>query len=149
MNRFVAVDAIDHEPDDEEALELARRVHVVLACPPTFEERMRLNRAAVRAGVPLVDAAQWGMTGTLVVVDPGRTACLECIYPEKPSFEEHFPVVGAISMAIGAMAALEAIKILSGTGDPAFGRLQMVDGHQDRFVQVELQRNPNCPCCGV
>jgi len=110
---------------------------------------MRLNRAAVRAGVPLIDAAQWGMTGTLVVVDPGRTACLECIYPEKPSFEEDFPVVGAISMAVGAMAALEAIKILSRTGEPAYGRMQMIEGYQGRFHQMELQRNPNCPCCGA
>ena len=110
---------------------------------------MRLNRAAVRAGVPLIDAAQWGMTGTLVVVDPGRTACLECIYPENPSFEEDFPVVGAISMAVGAMAALEAVKILSRTGDPAFGRLATFDGYQGHFLQMELQRNPNCPCCGA
>ena len=84
MNRFVTVEAIDHEPDDEEALALARRVNIVLLVRPTFEERLRLNRAAVRAGVPLVDAAQWGMTGTLLAVDPGRTACLQCIYPVTP-----------------------------------------------------------------
>ena len=88
---------------------------------PTFEERLRLNRAAVRAGVPLVDAAQWGMTGTLLAVDPGRTACLQCIYPAAPEFEEMFPVVGAISAATGSLAALEAIKILSGAGRPASG----------------------------
>lgn len=148
MNRHVTVEAIDHEPDDREALELARRSDVILACPPTFEERLRLNRAAVTAGVPLVDAAQWGMTGTLVVVDPGRTACLRCIYPEDPHFEEFFPVVGAISTAVGAMAALEAIKILSRSGTPLFGRLWMIDGHQGRMCEMELRRDPACPCCG-
>ena len=51
------------------------------------------------------------MTGTLIVVDPGRTACLECIYPDEPPFEERFPVLGAISSALGSLAALEAIKI--------------------------------------
>lgn len=148
MNGHVTVEAIDHEPDDREALELARRSDVVLACPPTFEERLRLNGAAVAAGVPLIDAAQWGMTGTLVVVDPGRSACLRCLYPKDPQFEEFFPVVGAISMALGSMAALEAIKILSGTGKPLFGRLWMIDGHQGRFSEVALRRNPACPCCG-
>ena len=148
MNRYVAVEAIDHEPDDAEALKLARQVDVVLSCPPTFRERLRLNRAAVRAGVPLVDAAQWGMTGTLIVVDPGRTACLECIYPDEPPFEEKFPVLGAISSALGSLAALEAIKILSGAGKPMFGRLWMIDGHQARTSIVELRRNPDCPCCG-
>ncbi len=148
MNRFVTVEAVDHEPDDAEAEELARQADVVLSCPPGFEERLRLNRAAVRAGVPLIDAAQWGMNGTLIVVDPGRTACLRCVYPEDPEFEELFPVVGAISSAVGAMAALEAIKILSCTGRPMFGRLTIFDAYQGRTSQVELQRNPDCPCCG-
>ena len=148
VNRFVTVESIDHEPGEAEALELSRRVDVVLSCAPTFEERLRLNRAAVAAGVPLIDAAQWGMTGTLVAVDPGRTACLRCLYPQPPEFEEMFPVVGAISVAIGAMAALEAIKILSRTGTPIFGRLWMIDGHRGLWRQMDLQRAPDCPCCG-
>lgn len=147
-NRFVTVEAIDHEPSEEEADALASRVNVILSCAPTFEERLRLNRAAVAAGVPLVDAAQWGMNGTLIVVDPGRTACLRCLYPEDPPFEEMFPVVGAISTSLGGLAALEAIKILSGAGTPLFGRLWMIDGYQGRLSMVELERDPNCPCCG-
>ncbi|MCR4410917.1 MAG: HesA/MoeB/ThiF family protein [Thermoguttaceae bacterium] len=149
MNRFVEIEAIDHEPDDDEALALARRVQVVLSCAPTFAERLRLNRAAVEAGVPLIDAAQWGMTGTLIVVDPGRTACLQCLYPVVPEFEEMFPVVGAISMAVGSLAALEAIKILAGSGTPNFGRLLLIDGFQGRWSQIELRRDPDCRCCGA
>ncbi len=148
MNQYVSVEAIDHEPDDEEAMELANRVDVVLSCPPGFEERMRLNRAAVRAGVPLIDAAQWGMTSTVIVTDPGRTACLRCIYPQDPPFEELFPVVGATSAAAGNLAALEAIKILSGTGRPLFGQLWMVDSYQGCSSMVDLRRDPGCPCCG-
>jgi len=148
MNRFATVEAIDHEPDDDEARQLADRVDVILSCPPGFEERMRLNRVAIRAGVPLIDAAQWGMTGTLIVVDPGKTACLQCVYPEEPEFEELFPVVGGISAAIGALAALEAVKILSGTGQPMYGKLWMIDSYQGQTSIVDLQRDPNCPCCG-
>ncbi len=148
MNRFVTVEAIDHEPGDEEARELAGRCDAILSCPPTFAERLRLNRAAVAAGIPLVDAAQWGMTGTLIAVDPGRTACLECVYPQEPEFEAMFPVVGAISAALGALAALEAIKILSRTGTPLFGKLWMIDGYRGRTSMVQLRRNPGCPCCG-
>ncbi len=148
MNRFVTVEAIDHEPDDEEALQLAEESDVILSCPPGFEERMRLNRVAVQTKVPLIDAAQWGMTGTLIVVDPGKTACLRCVYPEDPRFEQLFPVVGGISAAVGALAALEAIKILSGTGKPMYGRLWMIDAHQGRTSMMDLGRNPDCPCCG-
>ena len=148
MNRFIEVQAIDHEPNDEEANELAKRCDIILACPPTFEERLRLNRAAVVAGIPIVDAAQWGMTGTLIVIKPGETACLQCVYPEPPPFEEFFPVVGAISSAIGSLAALEAIKILSQTGNPLWGQLMTYDGFQGRTSIIKLQRNAACPACG-
>lgn len=149
MNRMVNVEAIDHEPDEAESAELAARCDVILACPPTFTERLRLNRAAVTAGIPLIDAAQWGMTGTLIVVQPGKTACLQCVYPDEPPFEELFPVVGAISCALGALAALEAIKILSLTGTPLFGRMLTYDGFVGRSAIVNLQRNPACPVCAT
>lgn len=148
MNRFVQVESLGHEPDDDEARALAGRCDVILSCPPTFTERLRLNRAAVAAGKPLIDAAQWGMTGTLIVVRPGETACLECVYPTAPPFEELFPVVGAISSAAGSLAALEAIKILSESGKPLWGKMLTVDSYQGHVSLVRLTRNPDCPCCG-
>ena len=148
MNRFVDVEAIAHEPNDDEACRLAERCDIFLSCPPTFDERLRLNRAAVRAGVPLIDAAQWGMSGTLAVYQPGRTACLQCVYPEPPPFEEAFPVVGAISSAIGSLAALEAIKILSDTGKPLWGKMFTYDAYHGYVGTVDLARRDDCPCCG-
>lgn len=148
MNRFVTVEAIDHEPDDAEAGQLARDVDIVVACPPTFRERIRLNRAAVRAGKPCIDAAQWGMLGSLVAVNPGHTACMECIYPNEPEFEEKFPVVGAISFSIGSLAALEAIKILSRTGHPTYGHMILIDGFRGETSRIALRRDPGCRCCG-
>jgi molybdopterin/thiamine biosynthesis adenylyltransferase len=148
MNRFVQIEAIDHEPDDEEATQLADRCNIIVSCPPTFDERLRLNRAAVGAKIPFIDAAQWGMAGTLIVCKPPETACLQCVYPEPPPFEEFFPVVGGISAAIGAMAALEAIKILSGTGTPLYGKMLSYDGFAGRVDVFDMTRNPDCPCCG-
>ena len=148
MNQFIEVEAIDHEPDDQEADELARRVDIIVSCPPTFEERLRLNRAAVGAGIPLIDAAQWGMTGTMMVVEPGKSACLACVYPETPPFEEFFPVVGAISSMTGTMAALEAIKILSGTGKPVYGKMLTYDAFEGRMTTIQLERRADCPVCG-
>ncbi len=148
MNRFVQVEAIDHEPDDDEAKELASRCDIILSCPPTFQERLRLNRAAMDARIPFIDAAQWGMSGTLCVFRPGETACLECVYPETPPFEELFPVVGAISSAIGSLAALEAIKILSETGKPLWNQMLTYDGFHGRMSRMQLNRRVDCACCG-
>jgi molybdopterin/thiamine biosynthesis adenylyltransferase len=147
MNQFVEVETIDHEPGDDEADELASRCDVLLSCAPTFEERLRLNRAAVRNGKPLIDAAQWGMTGTLMVLRPPQTACLQCVYPEPPPFEEMFPVVGAISSAVGSFAALEAIKILSECGQPMWGKMANYDGFHGRMFDVQLRRDDKCACC--
>ena len=148
LNRFVTVDAVDHEPDDTEALSWGQACDLLLSCAPSFAERLRLNRAAVECGKPLIDAAQWGMTGTLMVLAPGVTPCLECIYPEPPKFEELFPVVGAISSTIGALAALECIKVLAGVGRPMWGRLWSYDGWQGLAREIRLRRDPCCPCCG-
>lgn len=148
MNRHVEVEAIDHEPaDDAEAIALVRRVQLILSCPPTFAERFRLNRAALASGTPLVDAAQWGMMGTLTVVQPGQTACLRCLYPREPEFEEFFPVIGAISSAIGSLAGLEAIKILSGCGRPMWGKLLTIDGFTGYFGASHLTRAADCADC--
>lgn len=147
-SRFAEVEAIDHEPSDTEADALARRCDILVSCAPTFDERLRLNAAAARHRVPLIDAAQWGMTGSLMVLRPGSTPCLRCVYPQLPPFEELFPVVGAISSAIGSLAALEAIKVLSGCGEPMWGRLLVYDGFHGRVQPVQLRRDPDCDVCG-
>ena len=94
--------------------------------------------AAFAAEIPFIDAAQWGMTGTLIVLQPGKTPSLDDLYPEPPPFEELFPVVGAISCATGSLAALEAIKILSGAGTPLVGKMLIYDGFHGRSNIVEL-----------
>lgn len=147
-NRWVTVEAVEHEADDAEWSRRASKADLIVSAPPNFDERLRLNRLALAAGIPLVDAAQWGLSGTLLAVQPRQTACLECLYPEPPPFEEEFPVVGAISSAIGSLAALETIKILSGAGEPLFGRMLIYDGFHANTSIVRLARRKTCPSCG-
>jgi molybdopterin/thiamine biosynthesis adenylyltransferase len=148
MNRFVNVEVIDHEPDETEAAALVQRVDIVLSCPADFEHRLRLNWAAHRAGIPFIDSAQWGMAGSLFVSDGRTTPCLACAYAEPPPFETRFPVVGAISATMGNLAALEAIKILSRTGQPMWGRMLIVDGFRGAMHQIRLKHRVGCPVCG-
>lgn len=143
------MEALDHEPDDDEADALANRVDVVLSCAADFGQRLRLNRAAHKAGVPFLDAAQWGMAGSLLVSDGRTTPCLACAYPEPPPFEQHFPVVGAIAAVMGNLAALEAIKLLGKAGTPMWGQLLVVDGFRGETRRVRLRRRPGCPVCGA
>jgi len=138
LNRFVEVEALAYEPDDAQAAELAKRCDLIVSCPPTFTERIRLSRASEAAGIPFIDAAQWGMTGSLMVFHPDQTPYLDRVYPEPPEFEELFPVVGAISAAVGSLAALEAVKILSGSGKPLWNQMLIYDGFNARVNQVSI-----------
>ena len=62
--------------------------------------------------------------------------------------EKVYDVVGAISATVGAMAALEGIKILSKTGRPMWNQMLTYDGFNGRQFQIELQQRSDCPCCG-
>jgi len=148
MNRFVTVEVIDHEPDETEATVLAQRVDIILSCPADFEHRLRLNRVAHQVGIPFLDAAQWGMVGSLVICDGRTTPCLACAYPEVPPFEACFPVIGAIAATMGNLAALEALKILSGIGEPQWGRMVTVDGFRGEMRTLKLKHRAGCPRCG-
>ncbi len=149
-SRFIEVEALDHEPDEAEALALAERVDIVLSCPPGWTERYRLNRACVKAGKPMIEAGMRGCEGVMTAIIPGQTPCLECIMPEEssPPFEEYFPVLGTISHALGAMAATEAIKVLTGMGRPLTNRILNMDLGTMAFRIHKIRRQPDCKVCG-
>jgi molybdopterin-synthase adenylyltransferase len=149
LSKFTEVIAIDHEPNDAEALELAKQVNIVLCCPPGWPERFRLNRACIKAGIPMIDAAMNGMEGTLTTILPGETACLACRISETPAppFDEFFPVLGSVSHVMGSLAATEALKVLSGFSQPLFNRILCADLSTMQFRMHRLQKDPNCPVC--
>lgn len=148
-NSFGRVEAIDHEPNDAEARDWAHEVDLIVSCAADFPQRLRLSRAAHQAGIPFIDAAQWGMTGSLLVSNGRSTPCLDCLYPEVPPFEADFPVSGAIAAVMGNLAAMEALKILSGVGSPLFGRLLVVEGLKGEIRNIRLQRRATCSICGA
>ena len=108
---------------------------IILSCPADFQHRLRLNRAAHQAGIPFIDAAQWGMAGSLLVSDGKNDAMSRLRLSGRAAVRAHFPVVGAIAGTMGNLAALEAIKILSGAGRPLWGRMLLVDGFRGETRQ--------------
>lgn len=123
---------------------------VALDCRHNFPERYALNLSCVLAATPLVEAAMNAMEGYLTVVLPGETPCLACLFPEgDPGWDPmSFPVLGAVPGALGCLAALEAIKVLSGFGRPLAGRLLTFDLSQDDFRTYRVRRRPDCDVCG-
>jgi molybdopterin/thiamine biosynthesis adenylyltransferase len=124
-------------------------VDLVAACAPTFAERLLMNAVAVRQGKPLVDCAMYELQAQLTTVIPGRTPCLACLYPaEPPHWKREFPVFGAVSGVVGCLGAMEAIKVLSGLGEPLLGHMLLCDLGDMTFRKVALKRRSDCPVCG-
>jgi molybdopterin/thiamine biosynthesis adenylyltransferase len=115
-----------------------------------FGERLLLNREAVRQGKPLVDCAMYELDAQLTTVLPGRTPCLACLYPEEPpAWRRRFPVLGAVAGMIGCLAALEAVKVLTGLDRPLAGELLLCDLRAMSFRRVRLRRREGCAVCGA
>jgi len=118
---------------------------------PLFEERYVLNDAAVRRGLPLVSGAMYDTEGYVTTVLPGRTPCLACIYPVKPGYwtdVKVFPAIGPGPTIVGAMAAMEIIKLLTGFGEPLNSQLWFFDLRTNMTRLLSVHRRPDCAVCG-
>jgi molybdopterin/thiamine biosynthesis adenylyltransferase len=133
----------------QNASRLVNGADVVVDAAPLFEERLALNAACAAAGIPLVEAAMFSLEGTLTTIVPGRTACLACWCESPPSWwRRRFPVFGAVSGAVGCLAALEVIKLLTGIPSGLEGRLLACDFARNRFRTIALPpRREDCPVC--
>ncbi|MDE0915884.1 MAG: HesA/MoeB/ThiF family protein [Planctomycetota bacterium] len=129
--------------------QLVAEADLIVDCAPLFEERLLMNRQAVATGTPMVEAAMYELQSQLTTFLPGQTPCLECITPSPPpAWKRRFPVFGAVSGSVGCMAAMEAIKVITGNGEPLAGRLLTYDLRDMRFHTVKIQKRPDCPVCG-
>lgn len=128
---------------------LVEQANLVVDCAPLFEERLAMNLAAVEQRKPLVECAMYELEASITTVQPGRTPCLGCWCPEPPAaWTREFPVFGAVSGTVGCLAAMEAIKVLTGLGEPLYGRMLTMDLRDMSFAVRRLARNPACAVCG-
>lgn len=127
-----------------------RRAQVALDCRHNFPERFLLNGLCLDAGLPLVEAAMNAGEGYVTVILGGRTPCLRCLFPAgDPAWDPlGFPVLGAVAGTVGCLAALEAVKVVTGWGEPLTGRLLVTDPATGYHRVLRLRRDPACPACG-
>jgi molybdopterin-synthase adenylyltransferase len=153
VNPEVQVTAITERLTGE-ALEAAvAAADVVLDCCDNFATRHAVNRACVRHRTPLVSGAAIRFDGQLSVFDPRRddSPCYHCLFPEGEDVEEvRCAVMGVfapLTGIIGAMQAAEALKLVAGCGEPAIGRLLLLDGLSMEWRSVKFRRDPECAVC--
>ncbi len=149
INPDVEIEAIAEYVTEDNVDELVQRADIALDCAFNFDERDLLNEACVRWGVPMVEAAMSEMSGYLTTIVPHETPCLSCIFPEKPVWDRWgFGVLGAVSGTLACLAALEAIKHLTGMGSPLYGQLLTMDLATANFSKYRTYHETDCPVCG-
>ncbi len=149
LNPRLQIECVAENINESNAERLVGAADLVVDCAPLFEERYAMNRQAVAQRKPLVECAMYDMEFHLTTIMPGRTPCLSCLYPEKPpAWRREFPVFGAVSGAVGCLAAAEAIKVIAGFGEPLYGQMLNADLRDMTFRKIKVSRNEHCPLCG-
>lgn len=138
----------------DQLFEQVQLATVVVDCSDNFATRHEVNRACVKAGVPLVSGAAVRWDGQLSVFHPNQASspCYHCLFPEGGDLlEERCALMGVfapLTGLIGTLQASQALQIIGGFGDPLIGRLLMVDGLLNEFSQMKVARDPDCGVCG-
>jgi len=148
LNPRLEIVAVPNNVSEANADKLVAQADVVVDCAPLFEERYAMNDASVRLAKPMVECAMYETEAHITSFEPGKTGCLRCLYPEQPvDWTRRFPVIGAVSGTAGCIGAMEVIKILTGIGQPLFGRLLHCDLRSMVFHSVILKPRKECPVC--
>lgn len=155
INPDVQFRAIVQRADAALLDELVAAADVVLDCCDNFRTRHAVNFACVKHRKPLVSGAAIGWDAQIAVYD-SRTAnapCYACLFPPEATYEEvacstmgvFAPLVGIV----GSVQAAEALKLLSGAGEPIAGQLLMLDARRMAWDRIEVARQPGCNVCAA
>ena len=152
LNPDVRVDIHTCYLDEGNAMELLGRYDVILDGTDNFRARYLLSDAAFLLKKPLVHGSIFRIEGQVTVFMPGR-GCYRCLYPEPPppgmvGDSADVGVLAALPGVIGTIQAVEALKLITGRGEPLVNRVLLHDSLAMTFREIRYRRNPSCPVCG-
>lgn len=126
---------------------------ILIDASDNFETRFALNRLAHATHRPLVSGAASGWTGQVSVFASGvlpGAPCYQCWVPEAPPAAEacdEVGVAGPVTGLTGSAMALEALKLITGAGEPLIGRLLLIEGLTGTARTLNLKQDQQCPVC--
>jgi molybdopterin/thiamine biosynthesis adenylyltransferase len=150
LNPHIAIDAHPARLDAANARPLIGAYDLVLDGVDDFATRFVINDACVAMGRPLVSGALGRWTGQVGVF--GGQPCYRCLVPEIPPEAETCAavgVIGALAGVVGSLMALEAVKLITGAGEPLAGRLIIYDALASEARTVRVTADPECAVCGA
>jgi molybdopterin/thiamine biosynthesis adenylyltransferase/rhodanese-related sulfurtransferase len=154
INPFVKVVLHQTHLNSENALEIFRDYDLILDGTDNFATRYLVNDAAVLLGKPYVWGSIFRFEGQVSVfwedAPNGQGLNYRDLYPEPPppgmvpSCAEG-GVLGVLCASIGSIMVTEAIKLLTGIGDPLLGRLMVYDALEMSYRTIKIRKDPESP----
>jgi molybdopterin/thiamine biosynthesis adenylyltransferase len=153
LNPHVAVEPHPLRLDAAAAARLVPAFDLVLDGSDNFATRYLVNAACVAAGRPLISAAMSQWEGQIGLFHPaGGGPCYQCLFPEPPAPElvpscAQAGIIGALPGVMGAMMALEAVKLVTGAGTTLRGALMIYDALHADTRRIRIRARADCPVC--
>ncbi len=161
INPLVTVNLHEERLDSSNVLEIFSQYDLIVDGTDNFATRYMVNDAAYFLRKPYVWGSIYRFDGqasvfwpTVTDVDPTVNApCYRCLYPEPPppgmvpSCAEG-GVLGVLCASIGAIQTTEAVKLLTGIGEPLVGSLMVYDALDMEYRKIRVRKDPECPLCG-
>jgi adenylyltransferase/sulfurtransferase len=156
VNPLVNVIVHGERLDNDNVKEIFSGYDLIVDGTDNFATRYMVNDAAYFLGIPYVWGSIYRFDGQASVFAPKQVEgapCYRCLYPEPPppgmvpSCAEG-GVLGVLCASIGAIQVNEAIKVLTGIGDPIVGKLMIYDALEMEYRKLKVRKDPNCALCG-
>jgi molybdopterin/thiamine biosynthesis adenylyltransferase/rhodanese-related sulfurtransferase len=153
LNPLVNVIVHQERLDSDNAMQVFEPYDLIVDGTDNFATRYLVNDACVLLGKPYVWGSIYRFDGQASVFWAEHGPCYRCLYPEPPppgmvpSCAEG-GVLGVLCASIGSIQVTEAIKVITGIGDPLVGRLMIYDALDMTYRSVKVRKDPECPVCG-
>jgi adenylyltransferase/sulfurtransferase len=153
INPYVTVIVHSERLDSDNAMQIFADYDLIVDGTDNFATRYLVNDACVLLGKPYVWGSIYRFDGQASVFWAEYGPCYRCLYPEPPppgmvpSCAEG-GVLGVLCASIGSIQVNEAIKVITGIGEPLAGRLMIYDALEMTYRSVKVRKDPECPVCG-
>jgi molybdopterin/thiamine biosynthesis adenylyltransferase/rhodanese-related sulfurtransferase len=153
INPLVTVVLHEERLDSTNVMEIFAPYDLIIDGTDNFATRYLVNDACVLLGKPYVWGSIYRFDGQASVFWAEHGPCYRCLYPEPPppgmvpSCAEG-GVLGVLCASVGSIQVNEAIKLLTGIGEPLVGRLMIYDALEMTYRSVTVRKDPECAVCG-
>lgn len=147
LNSDINVNILSETITDDNVIDLIGDSDLIIDAMDNFDTRHTLNKAAFKLNIPYFHGAVSGFDGQATTIIPGKTACLNCIFPQSPP-KAVFPIIGLTPGLIGVIQATEVVKYITGEGKLLENEILLWDGLKSEVEKVKTNKRPDCDVCG-